>query len=106
MNLQQIGLRIKQCREKQGYTQQQFADKIGITPNYLSDMERGKKFPSIDTLVDIINALNVSADDVFMDVINEGYKIKASKFGELIATLPYEKQRRIFAVVEVLINEP
>lgn len=69
-----IGKRIQKIRKAKGYTQQQFAEMIGLSTNYLSDIERGKSSARLDKLVAIINALECSADDVFSDVINFGYK--------------------------------
>ena len=100
-----IGKRIQQHREAKGYTQESFAEMVKLTPNYLSAIERGVKTPSVETLVEIINGLDVSADEIFMDVINAGYKIKASKLSETMGNLPQDEQRRILAVVEALIKE-
>ena len=56
-----IGKRIGQLRRAKGYTQQQFAEIIGLSTNYLSDIERGKSSARLDKLVTIINALGCSA---------------------------------------------
>ena len=40
-----IGKRIKQCRERLGLSQEAFAEKTGLTPNYISTVERGMSFP-------------------------------------------------------------
>ncbi|MCL5982474.1 MAG: helix-turn-helix transcriptional regulator [Firmicutes bacterium] len=100
-----IGKRIQQYREARGYTQEKFSEKIGLTSNYLSAVERGVKIPSVETLIEIINGLGVSADEIFVDEINDGYKIKASMLGEAVNDLPPKEQKRIFTVVEVLVNE-
>lgn len=71
LNIGQIvGQRIQKIRRAKGLTQQQLAEMVGISTNYLSDVERGKSSARIDKLVAIINALGCSADDVFADVIN------------------------------------
>ncbi len=49
------GNEIKKLRKRIGLTQQEFADEIGITHNYLSDIERGKKKPSDIILKSIWN---------------------------------------------------
>lgn len=100
-----IGKRIAQYREARGYTQEKFAEIVALTPNYLSAIERGVKTPSVETLVSIINGLEVSADDIFVDVIKVGYKIQATKFTDEISGLSQEDQKRIFRVVEALIKE-
>lgn len=100
-----IGKRIAQYREQRGYTQEKFAEIVTLTPNYLSAVERGVKTPSVETLVAIINNLDVSADEIFVDVIKVGYKIQASKFADELSSLSQEDQKRIFTVVGAMITE-
>lgn len=45
----EIGRRIKLAREKIGYTQEKFAEKIDRSVQYVSDLERGKVGASIQT---------------------------------------------------------
>lgn len=49
---------IKKYREKAGLTQEQLSEKAGISPDYLSEIERGKKMPSMKRLFKIAAALN------------------------------------------------
>lgn len=99
-----IGNRIQRIRKEKGYTQQQFAEIIGLSTNYLSDIERGKSSARLDKLVTIINALECSADDIFADVINIGCKIKSSRLSERLEALPPEEQEKAFAILDVFIN--
>lgn len=100
-----IGKRIQTIRRSKGYTQQQFAEKIGLSTNYFSDIERGKSSARLDKLVAIINALECSADDIFVDVIDFGYKVKCSRLSELLDTLPPEEREKAFAILNAFINE-
>jgi transcriptional regulator with XRE-family HTH domain len=65
-----IGKRIKERREQLGLTQDEFAEKIGLTTNYISTIERGASFPRCEKLLAIINGLETSADAIFCDVID------------------------------------
>lgn len=58
----EAGKRIKQIREKLGYSQEEFAEKIHTSRNYVSKMEIGYKAPSVDMLVEISCLANVSLD--------------------------------------------
>lgn len=58
----QIGARIKAARESERYTQAQLAEIIDISPQFVSDMERGVVGISFETLIKICRALHVSAD--------------------------------------------
>jgi len=96
-----IGNRIQKLRKAKGYTQQSFAEMIGLSTNYLSDIERGKSSTRLDKLVTIINSLECSADDIFIDVIKCGGSIKSSRLSQEIEKLPMEEQEKIFEIVNV-----
>ncbi len=105
-NIEQIiGKRIQKIRKSKGYTQQQFAELIGLSTNYLSDIERGKSSPRLDKLVTIINTLECSADDVFIDVIKYGYKVKASQLSERLEALSPQEQKKAFAILDAFITK-
>lgn len=96
-----IGNRIQVLRKARGYTQQSFAEMIGLSTNYLSDIERGKSSARLDKLVSIINSLECSADDVFIDVIKCRSSIKSSRLSEEIEALPPDEQDKIFEIIGV-----
>jgi DNA-binding XRE family transcriptional regulator len=56
-----IGFQIRIRRSELGRSQSWLARESGITRSHLSDLERGKYFPSLRTLQAIENALKVSA---------------------------------------------
>ena len=60
----QIGEQIKKAREVCGLTQEQFAELIDKTPQFISDLERGVSGISIETLKTICEKLNVSSDRI------------------------------------------
>lgn len=99
-----IGKRIQACRKKKGLTQDQLAEKIMLSPNHLSAIERGVYNVKLSTLVEIMNHLDCSADDLFMDVIKSGYKIRSSRLSDMIEGLDMEEQAKIFNVVETMIK--
>lgn len=67
INKKMLGMRIKQARISKDLTQLILAEKINVSPNFLGDVERGLKKPSLDTLVHIANLLNVSVDSLITD---------------------------------------
>jgi len=56
---QLIGLRIKNLRRSKGLSQEELAEKMGISPKYLSSIERGKENPTLDTFIKLAEALNI-----------------------------------------------
>ena len=59
-----LGRRIKELREKRGYTQQQLAEKIGIDQRNLSKIECGITFPS-KSLPELSRCLQISLPQLF-----------------------------------------
>ena len=96
-----IGKRIKQCRERLGLTQEEFAEKTGFTANYISTLERGASFPRCENLILLLNALEVSADAIFCDVL----EYKATQLSNELGTLSVDAQNRILQIVELLIRQ-
>lgn len=60
----QLGLNIKRLRSEQKLTQQQLADKIGIGLNFMGKIEVAFSKPSLDTTIEIANALNVTVSEL------------------------------------------
>ena len=101
---QEIGRRIKELRKQKRIPQEKLAEMICITPNYLSALERGAYNIKLDTLVQIIDCLDITADDLFRDVIKNGYQNRASRLTDEVASLPEDEQQRIFEVLDALIR--
>lgn len=100
-----IGKRIKQRREELGYTQEQFAEKLGLTTNYISTLERGASFPRCEKLILILNGLETSADAIFCDVLAHSQEYRASILSEQIGKLPSDEQQRILDMVELMVQQ-
>ena len=60
----QIGEQIKQAREAARLTQEQLAEQVDVSPQYVSDLERGVVGISISTLKRVCSTLNVTSDQI------------------------------------------
>lgn len=60
-----IGARIKSLRRGRGLTQDQVAERTGLSVNYLSRIERGLENPTLETLLAMAEALKVDPLDLF-----------------------------------------
>ena len=101
---QEIGRRIKEIRKQKKIPQEKLAEMIGISPNYMSALERGAYNIKLELLVQIIDCLDITADDLFRDVIKNGYVNRTSRLSDEIATLSAEEQQRIFEVLDALLR--
>ena len=57
-----IGSRIRKQREYLGYTREQFAELLEVTPKFCSDIELGVKGMSVPTLCKISSTLRLTTD--------------------------------------------
>ncbi len=58
---------LRRTRDRLGLTQEQAAERVGITQKYLGAIELGYKFPSVTTLDKIGKALHVEVYQLFVD---------------------------------------
>lgn len=56
---------LKVYRKKCGYSQMKLAHLCSVSPNYIGEIEMGRKFPSADTMDKIIFALNLKPYQLF-----------------------------------------
>ena len=103
----ELGLKIKRLRQKEGLTQEQFAEKLNIATRTLAGIEIGESFVSAQTIENILNYTNISFEDFFIsihlrpteDLLNDIYiyleKIKNDR----------DKVENIYKVIKALSNE-
>lgn len=106
MDQRSIGRLMQRYREKAGLSQEQLAEAVGLSAIFISFIERGVKKPSLDKFVEIVNVLNITADQLLVGVLKNGYKIRASKLTEILDTLPPDEQNRVLSVVEAMVQKP
>ena len=65
-----FGLKLKQLRKAKGLTQAQLAELAGLNEKHISKLELGIYKPNFDTLKRVLTTLNVSVEDVGIDLEN------------------------------------
>lgn len=59
-----VGTNFARLRKERGLTQEQLAERSGFSQQYLSDLERGRRNPTVITLYELAQALGVSHVDL------------------------------------------
>ena len=59
-----LGQNIKHRRKELGLTQQELADKMNISLNFMGKIEVAFSKPSLDTLIELSNALETTVSDL------------------------------------------
>ena len=71
-----LGRRVKKLRKEQGIKQTELADALGISYQYMSMIETGKRQLSLSLLVDLANRLGATTDELLygsLDSLNKKY---------------------------------
>jgi DNA-binding XRE family transcriptional regulator len=66
-----LGTRLRALRTDRDETLAQTADRAGISPQYLSEVERGRKEPSSEMIAALAGALGVTVADLMADTAED-----------------------------------
>ena len=80
-----IGARIRIVRLAKKLTQEQLAEAAGVGVTHISHIETGNSIPSLQVMIDIINALDCSADELLCMEIRQARPLLDSWLSELVA---------------------
>ena len=80
-----LGQRIRAIRTKKGISQMELAERVNRSAAYMSYVETAYKVCSLDTLVRVANALNVSTDDLLVDSLTNTIKVSNYEFADILA---------------------
>ena len=102
MDMIAIGSKIKEARERAHLTQEELAEIIDISPTHMSVIERGVKTPKLDTFVKIVKALNLSADALLLDGLDQVNDSIVAELSVRLGRLTDENQNRILNAIRAL----
>lgn len=100
INFKLIGQRIKTQRLNSGYTQEHFAELLGISIEHLSRIETGACRPSLRLIEDICNKLKTSEEEIMFG--NKNSNLQNAELADKIAYLTPEKQKALSIIIDLL----
>ena len=65
---EQLGMRIIFLRKQKGWSQLMLSIESGVNRNYISDLENGRRNPTLDVLERIANAFSISLSELFRGI--------------------------------------
>jgi len=98
-----LGRRIRTLRAMKGWTQQELGNKADINYKFLGEIERGKQNPSFNSLIKIVEALEVELPEFFrfeQEIIDR--KAVETRINEIIKAIPDDALRQILLILRVL----
>lgn len=99
-----FGARIKGLREAKGWTQEKLAEKMDISSNYLSSIERGKENPTFDMLVKFTEALGLEMWEIFDFGHEVGLKEMRDAMNKLLKEADEEKLRLVIKILRAVVR--
>ena len=104
MDYLQIGRQIRLARLQKNMTQTQLAELADLSVPYISHVERGKKRVSLEALVRIAQALEVTLDQLLSGVQPQDRAAYLPELGELLADCTL-RERRILRDVTMAVKK-
>lgn len=101
----QLGLKIRHLRQSKNYTQETFAEAIGISPRTLCFIENGKNFLTAETLEKILTTLEISPEELFAVNHNKPVEDLKAEMFEIINSLSNRQQvETLYKIVKSIIK--
>ena len=79
-----IGSRIRAERTKQKISQEKLAEMVDVGTTHISHIETGNTIPSIKVFIAIINALNLSSDELLRNHIDKAKHIFEGELADIL----------------------
>ena len=94
-----IGQRIRKFRKAHSFSQEELAEKIGISTTHMSHIETGNTKLSLAVLVKIALALEVNTDDILFDqnIVN-----KSSLTGQIMEVLESCTPQELVIIYDII----
>ena len=99
-----MGDRIKEVRKKQKLTQEQLAERLDVSVEFIGQIERGLKLPSMQVFIRLIENLNVSADYLLRDAVSTGQLFGDNAIGRKIEKLQPKQRIALEALIDTYIQ--
>lgn len=97
-----LGKRIANARKQAGITQEALVEQLNMTRKHISVIEAAIGHPSLETLVGIANALNVSLDDLLVDSLTHSASTADSEIHRLLLDCNAVEQEILTRMVKEL----
>ena len=103
MNQEVIGNFIAECRKEKNMTQQELADKLGVTDRAISHWENGRRLPDYSLLKDLCDVLSISINELFSGekISKEDYETKAEENMSKLINDNYSEKKKINWIIAI-----
>ena len=100
-----IGKVYQQHRIRNNLTQNQVAELTGLEPRHISQIERGMSKGSIDTLIKLCNAYQITPDIVLYDLLDDNVKKAISIYDEKFKKLSKSDKESVLHFIDYFLSK-
>ena len=105
IDAKEMGNHLRKAREQKSLSREVCSEMIGISKTYLAEIERGAKVPKLETMVQIVNTLELSLDYVLQDSLLAGYRPKSSLLENRLNRLPDASKHQALGMLDALVEQ-
>lgn len=99
MNFYLLGQKVRQLRNMHHLSQANLAELIDVSTNYIGQIERGDRKPSIETLVLLCNTLGTSMDYILSDSLTTNEDQLSFDILSKLSTLSLEEKKYFYSTI-------
>ncbi|MGN0642698.1 MAG: helix-turn-helix domain-containing protein [Huintestinicola sp.] len=101
----EIGKRIRNYRNGLCISQEELAEKCGLHPTYIGQLERGEKNATLESIEKVASGLSVSLSRLFENIGEDGCNINYPKEAYLLVQSANEnEQRQLIGILKEIIE--
>ena len=100
-----IGKRISLIRKNRGITQEQLAEKAELSNIYISHIENSRSIPSLETLMKLCSALDITPDEVLLGTKQDMENYLQSDIQKKLILCTPKERRMVSRFIDLLLEE-
>lgn len=94
-----IGKRIKQYRTEKGISQEKLSEMININYRHISNIETGRRYPSLEIIIAFANAFEVTADDLLVDTLDHSSSAVGKELHVLLQNCNHDEKEMLIRIL-------
>ncbi len=100
-----IGRRLAAFRKGKKLTQEKLAERTDLANNYISNIENNRSIPSLETLVKLCTALDITPNDLLIGTSNISKDYLTDELYDKIKNCTPKEKRLIDGFIQLLMTE-
>jgi len=86
-----FGMKVRQARTQKGMTLTEFAESCDLSPSYMTEIEKGRKYPKTDKIIRMAEALDKSYDELVSIKLDRSLNyLETALTSPLLKEFPFE----------------